>query len=108
MSFEVLIPPVAVGTRLPKAPPRFAQPAAQCAVAMPVPQSAATRRRRTSSNCSISAGSALANAGKSPGYTVSAVHAVDMFPHTPHVEAVVVLDATTAGRRQARPGQNRV
>ena len=42
------------------------------------------------------------------GYAVSAVHAVDMFPHTPHVEAVVVFDAATAGRRRARPGQNRV
>lgn len=29
------------------------------------------------------------------GYRVSAVHAVDMFPHTPHVEAVVVFDRET-------------
>ena len=32
------------------------------------------------------------------GYHVAAVHAVDMFPHTPHVEAVVVFDSETGVR----------
>lgn len=38
------------------------------------------------------------------GYRVSAVRAVDMFPHTPHVEAVVVLDRAEglAPRRRSR------
>ena len=42
------------------------------------------------------------------GYRVAAVHAVDMFPHTPHVEAVVVFDSEMGVRRHSRPGQNGV
>ena len=48
------------------------------------------------------------------GYRITAVHAVDMFPHTPHVEAVVVLDSATSVnsatgvRPHSGPGQNRV
>jgi 23S rRNA (uracil1939-C5)-methyltransferase len=34
------------------------------------------------------------------GYQVTAVRPVDMFPHTPHVEVVVVLDRQTSGSRK--------
>lgn len=42
------------------------------------------------------------------GYRVTAVHAVDMFPHTPHVEAVVVFDAGTRDGPRSKASQNRV
>lgn len=37
------------------------------------------------------------------GYTVEEVRAVDMFPHTDHIEAIVRLRRAPAGARRARP-----
>jgi 23S rRNA (uracil1939-C5)-methyltransferase len=44
-------------------------------------------------------------AARAAGYTIRSVQPVDMFPHTPHIEAVAVLDrgaATRSGRGQDR------
>src|SRR4029453_19005835 len=39
--------------------------------------------------------------GVAAGYGVRRVQPVDMFPHTPHIEAVAVLERLAAGTRRA-------
>lgn len=59
-------------------------------------------------SCNPSALAAELPAIVAAGYRVTAVHPVDMFPHTPHVEAVATFDCIKGVRPHSGPSQNRV